>query len=209
MSGEANTGRRGSVVAEAASDPLPFDQDRPLVEAARRDPRAFEALYRRYVSQVYTFAYHELGSHQDAEDATAGTFLAALKALPAFRGQSTFRVWLFRIARNAIANERRRRRRHPVVPLDGAVFTLAPSDPAGEAERRDDVRRVLAAVGRLPEERRQALHMRIVHELTPAEIGAILGRSEGAVRVLVHRALRAVAREVVGSAHSARGLRER
>ena len=99
-----------------------LDLDRPLVEAAKRDPARFDALYRRYLAQVYSYAYYELGDHHAAEDATAKTFLSALANLHRFaerarpsdgRGASTFRVWLFRIARNVVANERRSAWRHP------------------------------------------------------------------------------------------------
>jgi DNA-directed RNA polymerase specialized sigma24 family protein len=98
-----------------------FDRDRVLVQRSRRDPSAFDALYRRYLAQVYSYAYYELGDHHEAEDATERTFLLALSGLPHFEerarpedgeGASTFRVWLFRIARNVVANQRRARRRH-------------------------------------------------------------------------------------------------
>src|SRR4029078_3897364 len=91
---------------------------RPAVEAAKRDPRAFEALYRKYVAQVYNFALYELRDPHAAEDLTAQVFLRALDGLSSFREQgeapgSSFRVWLFQICRNTLSNERRRVRRHP------------------------------------------------------------------------------------------------
>jgi DNA-directed RNA polymerase specialized sigma24 family protein len=113
-----------------------LDRDRGLVEAAQRDPRQFDALYRRYLAQVYSYAYYELGDHHDAEDATERTFLAALTNLDRFE-------------------ERAR-----------------------------------------PADRRRALVLRFVDEMSTAEIAGVLGRSEGAVRVLIHRALRSVAREL-------------
>ncbi|MCP6756184.1 hypothetical protein NL533_31655, partial [Klebsiella pneumoniae] len=87
--------------------------DRPAVEAARRDPLRFETLYRKYVAQVYSYALYETRAHHAAEDVTEQVFLQALRGLPRFheRGAedgSTFRVWLFRICRNILANERRR-----------------------------------------------------------------------------------------------------
>jgi len=107
-----------------------LDRDRALVEEARRDPARFDALYRKYLAQVYAYALYELGDHHAAEDATERVFLRALAALPRFREQarpedgpeaSTFRVWLFRIARNVVANERRSRRRRPVASLEVAL----------------------------------------------------------------------------------------
>jgi RNA polymerase sigma-70 factor (ECF subfamily) len=186
---------------ERAERPIPLDADRPAVEAARRDPRRFEILYRRYVGQVYSFALYELRDRHAAEDATEQVFLRALAALPRFEergegGSSTFRVWLFRIARNVLANERRRRRRRPEEPLDLALGAAAADDPAATVADRDDARRAWRAVERLPDERRRAIVLRFVHEMSTAEIAAILGRSEGAVRILIHRALAAVAKEL-------------
>ena len=120
-----------------------LDRDRPLVEAARREPARFDALYRKYLAQVYSYAFYELGDHHDAEDATERTFLLALGALPRFEerarpadgeGASTFRVWLFQIARNVVANERRTRRRRPEAPLEAAATLAAPARRRGERD---------------------------------------------------------------------------
>jgi RNA polymerase sigma-70 factor (ECF subfamily) len=186
-----------------------LDRDRALVEAARRDPASFDALYRKYVAQVYAFALYELADHHAAEDATERVFLRAFSALPRFREQappedgpeaSTFRVWLFRIARNVVANERRSRRRRPADSLDaalGAGLSIAdPLDLEAAAVVRDEAAAALRALRRLPDDRRRAVLLRFVDEMSTAEVAAVLGRSEGAVRVLVHRALGAVAREL-------------
>jgi RNA polymerase sigma-70 factor (ECF subfamily) len=183
--------------------PEPLDVDRIAVDAARRDPRRFETLYRKYVAQVYSFALYETRDHHAAEDVTEQVFLRALRGLPGFTEQardegSTFRAWLFRICRNTIANERRYARRHPAAPLDLATDIAAPDDPEAAAVSRDEVARAWRAVDGLPEERRQALVLRFVDEMSAREIGAVMGRSEGAVRVLIHRALRAVADELAG-----------
>jgi RNA polymerase sigma-70 factor (ECF subfamily) len=198
---------RAGAARVAVSRIAHLDRDRPLVEAARRDPARFDALYRRYLAQVYSYAYYELGDHHAAEDATARTFLGALANLHRFEerarpadgeGASTFRVWLFQIARNVVANERRRVRRHPTAALDEpATAVLAdPLDVEGHAVRNEAARAAWHAVGRLPGDRRRALVLRFVDEMSTAEIAGVLGRSEGAVRVLIHRALRSVARDI-------------
>jgi RNA polymerase sigma-70 factor (ECF subfamily) len=184
-----------------------LDRDRTLVETAQRDPSAFEPLYRRYLAQVYSFAYYELGDHHDAEDATERTFLLALTHLGRFQerarpadgdGASTFRVWLFRIARNVVANHRRTLRRHPQAPIEAAAVLPDPLDVERRTVERDDAAAAWSAVGRLPADRRRALVLRFVDEMTTAEIAGVLGRSENAVRVLIHRALRSVARDLGG-----------
>jgi RNA polymerase sigma-70 factor (ECF subfamily) len=177
------------------------------VEAAKREPARFDALYRRYLARVYSYAYYELGDHHAAEDATEATFVSALTNLSRFEerarpadgeGASTFRVWLFQIARNEVAGERRRAQRRPVEPI-GETLGAIVADPLNvedEAVRRDQAREAWRAVGRLPGERRQAIVLRFVDELSTAEIAGVLGKSEGSVRVLIHRALRSVARDL-------------
>ena len=182
-----------------------LDRDRRLVEAAQADPARFEALYRKYLAQVYNYAFYELRDHHEAEDATERTFLSALANLGRFEerarpvdgeGASTFRVWLFQIARNAVAERRRRQRRRPEAPLEAAATIAAPIDLEADAGLRDEAAAALRAVERLPGDRRRALILRFVDEMTTAEIAGILGRSEGAVRVLIHRGLRSVARDL-------------
>lgn len=163
----------------------------------------FEALYRKYVGQVYSFAVYEMRDHHAAEDLTEQTFLRALAGLGTFQERgagdaSTFRVWLFQIARNLASNERRRLARHPQVSLDLAADVAGPEDPARLVGQRDSVESAWRAVQAQPEDRRRALVLRFVDEMTTAEIAAVLGRSEGAVRVLIHRGLRSVAERLIG-----------
>src|SRR5262245_65671544 len=103
-----------------------LDRDRALVDAARRDPAEFDALYRRYLAQVYSYAYYELGDHHEAEDATERTFLAALANLDRFEerarpgdgaGASSFQGWLFRNGRSVVVHAGRPERRRPRPPL--------------------------------------------------------------------------------------------
>ncbi len=204
---------------EEGARPVRLDRDRGLVEAARRDPARFDALYRKYLAQVYSYAFYELHDHHAAEDATERVFMQALAGLPRFEERadsfagavipqgaaveiaadaSTFRVWLFRIARNVVANERRRDRRRPVAPLDHAAAVASPDDVFESAAAREAGTAAWEAVARLPEDRRRAVVLRFVDEMSTAEIGAVLGRSEGAVRVLLHRALRSVAADLRG-----------
>jgi RNA polymerase sigma-70 factor (ECF subfamily) len=197
--------RSGAARKEAAPRLAHLDRDRPLVEAAQADPAKFDALYRRYLAPVYSYAYYELGDHHAAEDATEKTFLAALSNLERFEdrarpadgdGASTFKVWLFQIARNTVSNERRANRRRRAAPLEAAALATDPLDVERDATRRDEAAAAWQAVGKLPEDRRRAIVLRFVDELSTAEIAGVLGRSEGAVRVLIHRALRTVARDL-------------
>jgi RNA polymerase sigma-70 factor (ECF subfamily) len=200
--------RRGK---DRAAVPGQLDVDRSAVERARRDPRAFEALYRKYVAQVYSFALYELRDPHAAEDATAQVFLRALAGLPHFREQSdgpdsSFRVWLFQIARNTLSNQKRHTRRHPTTPLDIVLEQPADVDVPAAAANRLEVARVWREIEQLPADRRRALVLRFVNEMSTAEIAAIMGKSEGATRVLIHRSLQSVARQLGRTRRS--GVRE-
>lgn len=189
------SGAKGEIAALAGAD-----VDRAAVAAAKRHPQRFETLYRKYLPRVYSFAYYELGDHHDAEDVTERVFLSAFEALPAFeeRGEagSSFRVWLLRIARNAISNHRRtlaRRREDPIALAEGLP---AGSEPAVIAIRNEEHARAWRALAGLRNDRRRVVILRVVEELSIPDIAAVMERSEGAIRVLLHRALRDMAREL-------------
>src|SRR6476619_7135730 len=154
-----------------------LDRDRRLVEEAQADPARFEALYRKYLAQVDSYAFYELRDHHEAEDATERTFLAALTNLGRFEerarpadgeGASTFRVWLFQIARNAVAERRRTLRRRPEAPIEAAGSIPSPLDVEASATRRLEAADAWAAVSRLPDDRRRALVLRFVDEMSTA-----------------------------------------
>jgi RNA polymerase sigma-70 factor (ECF subfamily) len=171
------------------------DSDLADVRAAQADRAAFATLYGRYLDRVYGYAFYQLGDHHDAEDATERIFLAALRAIPRFRDQgSTFRAWLFRIAHNTIANAHRSRSRRHSGPLpDEFERPATDADPAGLVILADELREVRAAIGHMPDDRRQVILLRFVDDLSTAEIAEVLDRSPGAVRVLLHRSLRDLA----------------
>ena len=183
-----------SVGRAPGDEPRRVDTDLADVRAAQADHAAFGTLYRRYLDRVYGYSFYLLGDHHDAEDATERTFLAALGAIDQFRDEgATFRSWLFRIAHNQLANALRARSRRRDESLDGVREPAAADDPARLASLADDARRLRESVASLSEDRRQVVILRFVDGLTSREIGEVLGRTEGAVRVLQHRALRELA----------------
>jgi RNA polymerase sigma-70 factor (ECF subfamily) len=174
------------------------DPDLADVRAAQRDRAAFGALYRRYVDRVYGYCFYLLGDHHDAEDVTERTFVAALAAIDGFRDEgATFRAWLFRIAHNQLVNALRSRDRQRAASLEVVAEPRAHADPAGLLGLAEEARGLRRALDQLPDDRRQVVVLRFVDGLSAREIGAVLGRSEGAVRVLQHRALRQLAEMLV------------
>lgn len=190
-----------------ADDRRQPDPDIGDVRAAQANRAEFGVLYRRYLERVYGYCFYLLGDHHDAEDVTERTFVAALDAIDRFRDEgATFRSWLFRIAHNQLANALRARGRQRTEALDGMLEPAAATgDPARMASLADDARRLRAAVASLSNDRRQVVILRFVDGLTTREIGVVLGRSDGAVRVLQHRALREIATLLKRDGDIARG----
>lgn len=165
-----------------------------LVERAKADPEAFGELYQLNVDRIYRYIYHRTGNACDAEDLTEKVFYQALTHLPAYTDKGLpFAVWLFRIAHNLVANWHRDRSRTKLVSLDEVVMVHHDVDGLERVEEANIVRK---AVSRLSPDRQQLLLLKFVEELPHAEIGKIMGRSEGAVKALLHRTLKTLKADI-------------
>jgi len=161
----------------------------------------FSDLYRAHLRDVYSYAYYRVGNHHDAEDLTEQTFLQAYRHFERAQRESAgrpLRPWLIRIAHNLAANYYRDRARKPTSALDDAGPISSPHDTAQVVEGRDELQRILAGVDELPDDSREALIMRFALGMDNREIARALGRSDGATKVLIHRAIRQL-QEVVKS----------
>ncbi len=166
------------------------DDERELVERAKRDPEAFGLLYERYVAQIYRYLYYRTGNPQDAEDLTARTFYRALEHLPRYQERGLpFTAWLYRIAHNIVVNWQRDCRRRPVVALDRVVAHTGEGDPQGMLEEEEERENLMRAFQSLAPDRQELLILKFVERMSNAQIGAIMGRSEGAIKSLYHRTL--------------------
>ncbi|HEY1359123.1 MAG TPA: sigma-70 family RNA polymerase sigma factor [Thermoleophilaceae bacterium] len=155
--------------------------------------RDFTELYRAHLRDVYSYAYYRIGNHHDAEDLTEQTFLQAYRHFERAQRESNgrpLRPWLIRIAHNLAANYYRDRSRKPQTPLEDADVLSTPHLTEKLVEGREEVQEVLAGVAKLPDDRREALIMRFALDMDNREIARALGRSEGATKVLIHRAIR-------------------
>jgi RNA polymerase sigma-70 factor, ECF subfamily len=153
----------------------------------------FSDLYRAHLRDVYSYAYYRVGNHHDAEDLTEQTFLQAYRHFERAQAESEgrpLRPWLIRIAHNLAANLYRDRSRKPASPIDETTTLIAPHTTEQLVEGREQARQVLDGVSRLPEDRREALIMRFALGMDNREIARALGRSDGATKVLIHRAIK-------------------
>lgn len=169
-----------------------------LVKKAKEDPAAFGILYEKYVKQVYNYIYYRTSNRQDAEDLTAKTFYRALSNLDGFKWRDVpFSAWLYRIAHNLVANWYRYRSRHKMIPLDKlSIQAEKAMDPVRLAEANEEKQTLLATIRRLNPDRQQLLILKFVEGMTNAEIGQVMGRSEGAIKSLYHRTLVALRKDL-------------
>jgi RNA polymerase sigma-70 factor (ECF subfamily) len=168
------------------------EEDEGRAAKARLDEE-FTRLYKAHLRDVYSYSYYRVGNHHDAEDLTEQTFLQAYRhyerALRESQGRP-LRPWLIRIAHNLAANYYRDRSRRPQTPLDDAGPLTTPHTTEAIVEDREDLARILTCVQQLPDDRREALIMRFALGMDNQEIARALGRTDGATKVLIHRALR-------------------
>jgi RNA polymerase sigma-70 factor (ECF subfamily) len=167
----------------------------------------FTDLYRAHLKDVYSYSYYRVGNHHDAEDLTEQTFLQAYRHFERAQRESEgrpLRPWLIRIAHNLAANHYRDRARKPQSPLDESTVVRATHTTEDLVEGRDELARILAGVTELPDDRREALIMRFALDMDNREIARALGRTDGATKVLIHRALRQL-EEMVATAETTGG----
>ena len=157
---------------------LEADDENLLVRAAQGEVDAFGELYERYVTRIYNYIYYRTGNASDAEDLTYRD-----RGLP-------LSAWLYRIAHNLLANWHRDNSRSKEVPLDETLVGKAGGQhPETELLQTEEMERLLRVVRVLPPDRQQLLILKFVENLSNAEIGQIMDRTEGAIKSLYHRTL--------------------
>jgi RNA polymerase sigma-70 factor (ECF subfamily) len=165
-----------------------MEDETQLTARISQDPAAFTELYRRYVVRVYRYLYSHVGEAADAEDLTAQVFTAAWESRQRYREQGVFAAWLFRIARHKIADHFRHR--HPQFSLEGDDPPLKVDwDPLGQLVYDESLQRLSRLVHCLEPKQIELLRLRFAADLTFAEMGAALGKSEAAVKMAFHRLL--------------------
>jgi RNA polymerase sigma-70 factor, ECF subfamily len=175
--------------------------DRELVVAVQRaqqgDHAAFDAIYQRFADGLFRYIYSRCGDAALAEELLGELWVRVVERLPAFRfpvGEpgAAFAGWLYRIARN-LAIDSGRRTTAQGVPLAETLSSTEPQ-PDEQLIARDEQQQLRGAFEQLTEEQREVLLLRFVEERSNAEVARLTGRSEGAVKVMQHRALDSLAR---------------
>ena len=161
---------------------LQADDERPLVEAARRDPARFADLYERNFERVYAYVARRVGDRAQAEDIVSEVFQHALEKLKTFEWRGVpFCAWLYRIAANAITDRYHDKSREAALPED---------EPEAAVQEEVEQRALLSElVNSLPPEQRRVVVARFVEQRSIKEIARAMQRSEGAIKQLQFRAL--------------------
>jgi RNA polymerase sigma-70 factor, ECF subfamily len=174
------------------------DRTRKLVEQAQQgEEEALEQLYLLHFDRIYSYLHMSVGNRHDAEDLTTQTFLKMLEAIGRFRWRSVpFSAWLFRIAHNVAMDHFRATRR---IQLEEEVPEPRDSvESSAEEEAMESIGRasMFELIERLSPDQQQVLTLKFVFNFSNAEVGAIIGKTEGAIKSLQHRALASLHRQL-------------
>ncbi len=159
----------------------------------------FEALIERHHDELYSYLWRLLGDAADAEDVTQEVFLRAYQAFPRLRANSNHRAWLYKIATNCAYTllKRRHRAASRQVALLDDVHAAAEASPEAQADRRETMEAIGAAIESLPPKQRAAIILRHWQGLDYAAIAAALDCSEDSARANVYQSVRRL-RQVLG-----------
>ena len=166
------------------------DPDAALVEAIRSGDRAaFNQVVTKYQRPLYYLALRYLKNEADAADVAQRSFVRVYKSIGSFRGKSSFRTWLYRIAINLSLNHLRdHRREHASEIAEDALATDAIG--AGRLQDAEQSRQLRAAIDQLPPKQRMVLELRIYDELPFKEVAALADCTENAAKVNFHHAMK-------------------
>jgi RNA polymerase sigma-70 factor (ECF subfamily) len=174
---------------------IPEREQRELIKRAKEcDPAAFATIYEHYYQDIYNYIYHRVANAQLAEDLTSDVFLKVLESIGSFTFRGIpFSAWLFRLARNLMID---RLRTHPELAELSLEEELLPAEGGADValERKLTRQQLLQALRSLTEEQQEVIILKFIDGLSNTDVARILGKSEGAVKALQHRALSALSR---------------
>ena len=171
-----------------------------IIAAARRYERwAFEELYNSYADKLFRFLLLRVGSRAEAEDLVAMAFERVLQRIDTFKGKSvaSFSAWIYQVARNLLIDHYRRKQKLNAAPLEEHHhITIADKSPGPQRhiEATETTKMLYDAIANLTPEQQQVITLKFFEGMSNAEIAAVVGKNEGAVKSLQHRALASLAR---------------
>jgi RNA polymerase sigma-70 factor (ECF subfamily) len=181
---------------------MDLNEEKELIEKAKKNPEAFCELYEKYYSRIFGYILKRVANLEIAQDVCSETFLKALKSLWKFRWQNiALSSWLYRIANNEIANYFRKNRAK-MIALENAPEPISISNPEiefieaqEELEKHQDFLKIQAKISRLETKYQEVIVLRFFEKKQIKEIGGILGKKEGTIKSLLHRGLEKLKKE--------------
>lgn len=185
------------------------DEDELVRRAVQRDAIAFGCLYEQHLDRIYRYVFYRVSSTSEAEDLTEQVFLKAWEAIDRYEPRGApFAAWLYRLAHNLIVDHYRSQK--ATTSLEAIADTEdAGVDVLSDVEDLLEVDEVRAAIATLSPEQQQLIALRFVEGLSHTETAQIIGKSEGATRVIQHRAVQALARALQANARGGGIQRDR
>ncbi len=184
------------MVSANTAVPRSNDDTHLVLRAIQRDEEAFAELYERHVVRVFRHIYYMVGNASEAEDLTSQTFLRAWEAIDRYQVRGApFVSWLLRIAHNLGVSYLRSKRESSQLH-DGIVDDKLRRDPESSYQQTAEEELVREAILRLRDEQRQVIILRFIEDLDYREVAEIIGKSVAAIRVIQHRALNALRKQM-------------
>ncbi|MBI3943836.1 MAG: sigma-70 family RNA polymerase sigma factor [Chloroflexi bacterium] len=182
-----------------------IDEEELIRRAKAYEADAFTEIYDRYYQSIFTYIYYRVDDTLVAEDLAADVFVKALDAIHSFTFRGVpFSAWLYRIAGNLVIDHFRRRP-NAVVGLDES-FVARGDGLHEDVERRLTREELRLALKNLTEEQQQVVVLKFVDGLSNAEVAEVMGKSEGAIKALQHRAVVALGRIMGANGSNAEGI---
>jgi RNA polymerase sigma-70 factor (ECF subfamily) len=177
-------------MAPVPAVPGEHDEETLILLAVKGDEEAFGALYTRHLDAIYRYIYFRVGDAAEAENLTGDVFYKAWEALSRYKaGRYPFSTWLYRIAHNLTIDHHRKKRAETLPDVDYSSDFSTATTTEEIVEQWLDEQAVAAAIRQLDYEEQQVVVLRFIEGLSHQEVAAIIGKSNEASRVILHRAL--------------------
>jgi len=176
-----------------------MENEHEIIAKSQSDPQYFVYHYKQYLPQIYNYVLYKVSNTHVAEDIVSDIFYKALKNISEYKNKGFFRAWLFTIARNTVISYHRKNNRETLYSYDNDTEHPDPVTVEDIVSAKESRAELLNIVASLPLNQQYALLLRYIEDLKIKEIAYILNKSEGAVKLLLHRGLRNLHSELSNS----------